>query len=63
MRRVKLCNVLPRLEHDPEKWIPVFRKRSCSNEKIERNDDSKKSHDAPDLNRFDFLSLEDTELP
>src|SRR6201999_2765279 len=19
------------LEHDPEKWVPVFRKRSCSN--------------------------------
>src|SRR6266705_1073758 len=32
------------LEHDPEKWTPVFRKRSCSNKKIERDDDSKKSH-------------------
>jgi hypothetical protein len=20
-----------KLEHDPEKWVPVFRKRSCSN--------------------------------
>ena len=32
------------LEHDPEKWIPVFGKRSCSNKRIERDDDSKKSH-------------------
>jgi len=39
---------LPRLEHDPEKWIPVFRKRSCPNKKIERDDDSKKSHLALD---------------
>jgi hypothetical protein len=29
----------PALEHDPEKWVPVFRKRSCSNKKIERDDD------------------------
>ncbi len=28
------------LEHDPEKWVPVFRKRSCSNNKLERYDDS-----------------------
>jgi len=33
-----------KLAHDPEKWTPVFRKRSCSNKKIERDDDSKKSH-------------------
>jgi hypothetical protein len=32
--------------HDPEKWAPVFGKRSCSNEKLERDDDSKKSHRA-----------------
>src|SRR6266700_2960688 len=32
------------LEHDPEKWIPVFGERSCSTSKIERDDDSKKSH-------------------
>src|ERR1700730_7833819 len=30
--------------HDPETWIPVFRKRSCSNKTIERDDDSEKSH-------------------
>src|SRR5262245_17389695 len=43
------------LEHDPEKWIPVFGKAcprarpggSCSNNKVERDDDSKKSHLAP----------------
>src|SRR5882672_401228 len=42
------------LGHDPEKWVPVFSrdkreafaKRSCSNKKIERDDDSKKSHPA-----------------
>jgi hypothetical protein len=32
------------IEHDPEKWVPVFGKRSCSSKKIERDDDSKKSH-------------------
>jgi hypothetical protein len=44
----------PALEHDPEKWVPVFprdkreafARRSCSNKKIERDDDSKKSHPA-----------------
>src|SRR5262249_9130504 len=41
------------LEHDPEKWVPVFgkglppRKRgSCSTNKLERDDESKKSHHA-----------------
>src|SRR5262249_842247 len=34
------------LEHDPEKWVPVFGKRSCSKKKLERDDDSKKSHHA-----------------
>src|SRR6266699_5387462 len=42
------------LEHDPEKWVPVFprdkreafARRSCSNNKLERDDDSKKSHRA-----------------
>jgi MFS transporter, DHA2 family, methylenomycin A resistance protein len=37
------------VEHDPEKWKPVFGKRSCANKKLERNDDSKKSHPAPAL--------------
>jgi hypothetical protein len=44
---------MPNLEHDPEKapaldagWEPVFRKRSCSNKKVERDDDSKKDHPA-----------------
>src|SRR5437764_13737207 len=32
------------LEHDPEKWKPVFGKRSCSNKDLERDDDSKKNH-------------------
>jgi hypothetical protein len=33
------------LEHDPEKWEPVFGKRLCSNKALER-DDSKKNHPA-----------------
>src|SRR5262249_61041510 len=37
---------MPKLEHDPEKWVPVFGKRSCSTKKRERDDDSKKSHPA-----------------
>src|SRR6516164_4809765 len=28
------------LEHDSGKWIPVFGKRSCSNKRLKRNDDS-----------------------
>jgi hypothetical protein len=35
------------LEHDPEKWAPVFRKDHAQRKKIERDDDSKKSHPAP----------------
>src|SRR5262249_4141614 len=35
------------LEHVPQKWVPVLRKRTCSNKEIEQDDDSKKSH--PDL--------------
>src|ERR1700730_14037559 len=34
------------LEHDPEKWIPVFGKRSCSTNEVERDDDSKRNHPA-----------------
>ena len=34
------------LQHDPEKVGTGFRKRSCSNNKIERDDDSKESHRA-----------------
>jgi glucan endo-1,3-alpha-glucosidase len=35
------------LKHGPEKWIPVFGKRSCSSNKLERGDESKKSHPVP----------------
>jgi heavy metal translocating P-type ATPase len=41
-----LSFVLARLEHDPEKWVPVFGKRSCYNNNPKRDDDSKKSHPA-----------------
>jgi hypothetical protein len=34
------------LEHDPEKWVPVFRKDHAQIKEIERDDDSKKSHHA-----------------
>src|SRR5260370_42019357 len=44
------------LKHDPEKWVPVFRKRSCSNKKIERDDDSKKSHPALAARSAEFAS-------
>jgi hypothetical protein len=37
---------LREIEHDPEKWEPVFGKRSCSNEKPERDADLKKNHPA-----------------
>jgi hypothetical protein len=42
MPRARVC--VEALEHDPEKWMPVFGQRSCSNKGIERDDDSKKSH-------------------
>jgi hypothetical protein len=35
-----------RLEHDPEKWVPVFRKDHAQIKEIERDDDSKKRHPA-----------------
>jgi len=41
-----LHNAMSGLEHDPEKWEPVFGKRSCSNKELERDDDSKKHHPA-----------------
>src|SRR4029077_16792644 len=47
--------MLPALEHDPEKWVPVFGKRSCSSKRIERDDDSKKSHPALSAAMIDFL--------
>jgi hypothetical protein len=34
------------LEHDPEKWVPVFRKDHAQIKEIERDDDSKKRHHA-----------------
>jgi hypothetical protein len=34
------------LEHDPEKWTPVFRKDHAQIKEIERDDDSTKSHPA-----------------
>src|SRR5215203_740178 len=36
------------LKHNPEKWLPVFEKRSCSNKEVERDDDSTRSHRALD---------------
>jgi hypothetical protein len=33
-------------EHNPEKWMPLFGKRSCSPNKLERDDDAKKGHHA-----------------
>src|SRR5882672_5037951 len=31
------------LEHDLEKWVPVFSKTSCSDDRLERYDDSSRS--------------------
>src|SRR5260370_17634773 len=42
------------LEHDPEKWKPVFRKRSCSNKKITLEHDSTQLNHA--LRRNDHLA-------
>jgi hypothetical protein len=39
-------SLFPALQHDPEKWQLVFVERSCSSNKPERDDDSKKSHPA-----------------
>jgi hypothetical protein len=52
------------VEHDPEKWIPVFprdkreafARRSCSNKELERDDDSKKSHHALAAYSFGYQS-------
>jgi len=33
--------IAPATEHGPEKWVPVFGKRSRSNKRLERDDDSK----------------------
>ena len=63
---------LPRtqLEHDPEKWVPVFRKDHAQIKEIERDDDSKKSHralgiwgDAAGGRESQFLSVETQERP
>ena len=45
--RVRSVCLASLLEHDPEKAGTGFPKRSCSNKKIERDDDSTKSHPAP----------------
>jgi hypothetical protein len=34
------------LEHDPEKWIPIFGKRSRFNKNLERDTDSAENHRA-----------------
>ena len=43
------------LEHDPEKWVPVFRKDHAQIKEIEWYDDSKKSHRALSVFRFEYL--------
>jgi hypothetical protein len=44
------------LEHDPEKWVPVFRKDHAQIKEIERDDDSKKRHPALGLEPIPTLS-------
>src|SRR5262249_57087743 len=36
----KTCSAPPAPEHDPEKWVPVFGQRSCSNKKMSEETDS-----------------------
>jgi hypothetical protein len=60
-------NICSSLEHDPEKWKPVFprdkreafARRLCSKNKLERDDDSKISHLAliPNLSNCDSLTI------
>jgi hypothetical protein len=61
------------LEHDPVKWTPVFphdkrkafARRSCSNSKIERDDDSKKNNRSLDPERArstELISQQPAEL-
>jgi hypothetical protein len=35
------------LEHDPEKWTPVFRQDHAQIKELEHDDDSKDRHHAP----------------
>ena len=49
-----VAGLTPDPEHDPEKWEPVFGKRSCSNKELERGDDSKKHHPAPDTGALEL---------
>src|SRR5882757_2803365 len=60
--RVDICRSVTRtqaaaqLEHDPEKWMPVFRKDHAQNKEIEQDDDSKISR--PALGRLGTKRLE-----
>src|SRR6516164_6651095 len=40
------CSAIRQLEHVPQKWEPVLRKRTCSNKDMERDDDWMKMHPA-----------------
>jgi hypothetical protein len=46
LKEIRACLEAELLEHDPEKWTPVFRKDHAQIKEIERDDDSKKSHRA-----------------
>src|SRR5712671_2214476 len=50
------------LEHDPQKWVPVFRKDHAQTKNIERDDDSKKSHPALGTAKT-HLTIESTMAP
>ncbi len=46
-RRRRASNGMrPAIEHVPQKWEPVLRERTCSNNLIEQDGDSRKSHPA-----------------
>jgi hypothetical protein len=54
--RASFLGKAPR-EHDPEKWVPVFRKDHAQTKKMEL-DDSKKRHPAPVFQGFEQRGLE-----
>src|SRR4029450_2829821 len=56
-RAAQATAVAPRVEHDPEKWVPVFRKEHAQIKEIERDDVSKKSHPALACNRLPLVSM------
>src|SRR6202011_3252934 len=57
-RRLR-CVEFTHLEHDPEKWEPVFGKRSCSSNNVKRDETSSRFRgSAFEIGRADLRALE-----